>query len=117
MTGKSKGICIVLKDHGLWNHYQAQDQSLGKSFVGKCADCKKSGLAQDAKQRAAHQVKEAKANVLFMDPNKYFLNQDRETQEALQPDENIDTTDTFPASDFILFCGHKALRLQSYFLN
>lgn len=111
LARKAKVIWIVLEKCGLGYYYKTQARILGKFFTGDCGDCKKSGLTQDAKQRAQDQVKEAEAHSFFMDPIQSSLNQDCESKASLKSN----TLDQV-ASRFIC-CGHKALGLQSDFCN
>lgn len=63
LAGKAKGVQVVLEALGLWSIQKIQAN--GKT-VFKCCNCKKSGVARDAKDRAYWLMKEAKGVGFFI---------------------------------------------------
>lgn len=68
LADQPKGICVVLEERGLWDHYKRVTREAGKgSLVVLCLACKQSGLKQDAAARAIRLIQEAEAKRLLSD--------------------------------------------------
>lgn len=107
LAGQNKGIKRILEERGLLQYYS---KKLGKAMVGKCASCKKSGLARDAEARSARLIQEAEAHGYFFDPTA-DANSEQLVEPIARPPPNS-TQDSSP-----ICCCHKILSLQSDFLN
>lgn len=67
LANQPKGVRQVLLERGVWDHYNNQSKvSTKSSFPLQCSECKRSGVARDAKTRAARLLHEAENIGVFV---------------------------------------------------
>lgn len=67
LSGKAKGMKVVLQERGLWDHHEHKEIELGRPpLLAKCSLCKVLAASQDAKTLSVWHIQESEACGFFV---------------------------------------------------
>jgi hypothetical protein len=117
LAGQPKGVCVILQERGIWQHYTSMLQNNGQPLLKfQCENCKTSNVRKDAEIRAVKLIRQA-------EESGYFVTQDQCVSELLAENSNSTANDnmkedeTNSSSSSTTYCWLMILSQQSDFLH